>query len=114
MTNKQIDLAVFEELKQVSGADFIDELVDTFLQDAPQLMAQLSSSLKAGDVETFRRAAHSLKSNGATFGARQLSEQARELEMLAKSGQLQDVGNRLDGLKQTYAAAAAELKELRQ
>jgi HPt (histidine-containing phosphotransfer) domain-containing protein len=35
-----------------------------------------------------RRAAHTLKSNGATFGATRFSELFRELEVLAKAGDL--------------------------
>ena len=44
------------------------------------------AGLAGGDVEAVRRAAHSLKSNCANFGALALSAQCRELEMLAKSG----------------------------
>jgi len=33
-----IDKTTFDELKQMSGAEFIDELIDTFLEDAPRLI----------------------------------------------------------------------------
>lgn len=112
MTVQEIDMSTFDDLKQISGADFIRELVDTFLEDAPQLLGQLRTALKAGDVETFRRAAHSLKSNGATFGANRLSLQAKELELLAKESRLPETGNRLDELEATYGKVAAELKGL--
>jgi HPt (histidine-containing phosphotransfer) domain-containing protein len=112
MAEKQIDLATFEELKQMSGADFIGELVRTFLEDAPKLIGELKSALKAGDADAFRRAAHSLKSNGATFGARRLSEQARELESLGKEGRLGETGDRIQDLETTFAQVAGELKGL--
>jgi histidine phosphotransfer protein HptB len=113
MPTSEIDTTVFEELKQMSGADFIDELVETFLDDAPKLLAELQASLKAGNADAFRRAAHSLKSNAATFGAGHLSELARELEMLGKENKLVQVGNRLAALEATYKAVAIELKGLR-
>lgn len=113
MATPEIDRAVFNDLKQMSGADFIDELVDTFLDDAPKLLKELHAALKAGNAEAFRRAAHSLKSNGATFGATRLSELARELEMLAKENKLGDVGDRLAALEASYKTAAAELRGLR-
>jgi len=113
MSNSEIDLTTFEDLRQMSGADFIDELVDTFLEDAPRLIADLKSARLAVDADTFRRAAHSLKSNGATFGARRLSELAKELEMLGKENKLGDTGDRLEALERAYQAAAAELKGLR-
>ena len=113
MSTSEIDTTVFEELKQMSGADFIDELVDTFLDDAPKLLAELQASLKTGNADAFRRAAHSLKSNAATFGAKHLSELARELEMFGKEDKLAQVGNRLATLEATYMAVASELKGLR-
>ena len=51
MVPTELDMSTFEELKQMSGSDFIDELVDTFLEDAPKLLAELRSSLAARDAE---------------------------------------------------------------
>src|SRR5512143_1902784 len=113
MSNKQIDLATFEELKRTSGGDFIVELIDTFLEDAPNLMGELKSALKAGNAEAFRRAAHSLKSNAATFGAEQFSQQARALEMIGKDGRLKDTGDRIQALESGFEVVARELKGLR-
>ncbi len=105
-----IDMTAFEDLKQMAGADFIGELIHTFLDDAPQLIAQLHGALAAGDAETFRRAAHSLKSNAASFGANRLSTLARELEMLGRENKLSEVGERLKVLEEAYQAVAQELK----
>jgi HPt (histidine-containing phosphotransfer) domain-containing protein len=113
MSKPQVDRATFEELKQVSGAGFITELVDTFLEDAPKLIAQLKTAMKAGDAEGFRRAAHSLKSNGATFGAGHLAEQARSLEMLGKEGRLAEAGEGVKAVEATFKLVADELKGLR-
>jgi HPt (histidine-containing phosphotransfer) domain-containing protein len=113
MSNKHIDLATFEELKRMSGADFIGELIDTFLEEAPKLMGQMRSALRAGDAEAFRRAAHSLKSNAATFGAGQLSGQARELELIGKEGRLKETGDRIGALERSFQDVARELKGLR-
>ena len=113
MVNSELDLSTFEELKQMSGTDFIDELVDTFLEDAPKLIRELSSALQAQDSASFRRAAHSLKSNAATFGANHLSALAKELETLGKENKLGDIGNQLQTLEATYQVVAEELKGLR-
>jgi len=113
MPNSEIDLTTFDELKQMSGEDFINELLDTFLDDAPKLIDQLKSALAAKDADSFRRAAHSLKSNAATFGARRLSDLAKQLEMLGKEDKLADTGDRISALEQAYQAAAIELKGLK-
>lgn len=113
MIPSELDMSTFEELKQMSGADFIDELVDTFLEDAPKLLTELRTSLGAHDAESFRRAAHSLKSNAATFGANHLSALAKELELLGKEGKLDEAGNQLKTVEATYQLVARELKGLR-
>ena len=81
MTQPTIDPAAFDELKETAGADFAVELVDTFLAEAPSMLAELRRAFTAGDADSFRRAAHSLKSNGNTFGARAFAAMAKELEL---------------------------------
>ena len=105
-----IDANAFEDLKQMAGADFIGELIDTFLEDAPQLITQLHSALTTNDAETFRRAAHSLKSNAASFGATYLSSLAKELEMLGRENKLNEVGDKLKALEEAYQVVVQELK----
>ncbi len=107
-----IDHDAFETLKQVTGADFIGELIDTFLSDSPQQIKDMHAALAAGDAESFRRAAHSLKSNAASFGAIQLSSLAKELEDMARADHL-DIGSRLEDLQAAYDQAARELLGLR-
>lgn len=107
-----IDRPTFEELKQMSGDDFIDELIDAFLEDAPNMITNMETALAARDVDSFRRNAHSLKSNANTFGAVQLGLLARELEFMAREKNL-DIGNRLEVLKEAYQNAAEELRGMR-
>lgn len=106
-----IDLKVFNELKDATGADFIGELVQAFLEDAPSQIAQMQSALTGQDTESFRRAAHTLKSNAATFGATDLSGLARELEMLGREKNL-EVGNRLQVLEEAFGQVKNQLNEL--
>lgn len=107
-----IDQATFEQLKQMSGADFIDELIDAFLEDAPDMINQMQAAISEKDAETFRRNAHSLKSNANTFGAMELGVLAKELEMMGRTNDL-EIGNRLEVLKDAFERVAAELKEMR-
>ena len=81
MTQALIDPHTFDELQANAGADFVIELVDTFDEEAPDLLTELRSALAAGAAERFRRAAHSLKSNSSTFGATGLADLARALEL---------------------------------
>jgi histidine phosphotransfer protein HptB len=103
-----IDADVYRELQTTAGADFVAELMDTFLEEAPTMLAVLRQAQAAGDADAYRRAAHSLKSNSLTFGATALAAAARNQE-LSGIGSVADV----DALDAEYARAAAALKELR-
>lgn len=107
-----IDQAVFEELKDISGEEFINELIDAFLEDAPSMIREMRQAVQSRDVESLRRNAHSLKSNANTFGATELGILAKELEYMARDNNL-DVGDRLDVLDSVFADVAEELGRLR-
>lgn len=107
-----INKATFEELKQMSGEDFIDELIDAFLEDAPDMLKNMKVALEAKDVESFRRNAHSLKSNANTFGAIELGVLSKELEQMGKNNDL-EIGNRLEVINEAYKEVAEELKGMR-
>lgn len=107
-----IDIVTFNELKQMSGEDYINELIDAFLDDAPNMIGAMRMALATQDVESFRRNAHSLKSNANTFGATELGQLSKELEYMARENNL-NIGNKLDVLDEVFAAAAEELKGMR-
>jgi len=112
MTQATIDQATFDELKATAGAEFVAELVGTFLVEAPAMLADLRSSLAAGNADAFRRAAHSLKSNSNTFGALALGALAKNLELTGLAPAAAAGGATLDALDAEYARAASALTEL--
>lgn len=81
MTAPAIDPHTFDALQANAGADFVIDLVDTFAEEAPQLLAELRDAFATRAGERFRRAAHSIKSNASTFGATRLASMARALEL---------------------------------
>ena len=113
MTPPTIDRATFAELEQTAGAEFAVELVDTFLAEAPAMLTELRRALGAGDADAFRRTAHSLKSNGNTFGARAFAAMAKELELGGIASVRSASGTPLDAFDAEYARVAAALTELK-
>jgi HPt (histidine-containing phosphotransfer) domain-containing protein len=108
MSAPPIDQAVFTELQETAGAEFVVELVDTFIEEAPSMLAEMRAASAAGAVDRFRRAAHSLKSNAHTFGATALATQALALEVDGLP-----VGTRgIDAVDAEFARVAVALKEL--
>jgi histidine phosphotransfer protein HptB len=112
MAEKLIDPQVFEELKSALGDDYIIELLDTWYEEAPKIMSEMRVSLSQNDSEIFRRSAHALKSNAASFGATHLAALCKELENLGRQQQLDQVGNKLDEVIVEYEKAVVALKGL--
>jgi histidine phosphotransfer protein HptB len=108
-----IDRATFEALKQTTGPEFVMDLVDTFLQEAPSMLEELRRAFAAKDADKFRRTAHSLKSNSNTFGALTLGAMAKELELAGVAKVSESGTQSLDALAQEYSRVAAALTELR-
>jgi len=112
MTENLIDRLVFDVLKDAVGDDFIEELVNTFGEEAPVIITNMRQALSVQDVDVFRREAHSMKTNAATFGATGLADFAKKLEYLARDDQLDQVGNQVDELERLYQVAQMELERL--
>jgi CheY-like chemotaxis protein/HPt (histidine-containing phosphotransfer) domain-containing protein len=96
-----IDRRALERLADGVGGDdqFVTDLIAQFAEDAPGLLAAARAGLDRADAEAVRRAAHTLKSNAATFGAGALAERSRELEDAAKRGALDDGPERIGAIQ---------------
>jgi HPt (histidine-containing phosphotransfer) domain-containing protein len=110
-----IDRAALDALNEMTGGDpaFLAEMIDTYFDDSPGQLAAMRQGLADGNAEAFRRAAHSLKSNSANFGALRLAEMCRELEELGKAGALEGAAARLDAAEAEYEKARQALLALR-
>jgi signal transduction histidine kinase/CheY-like chemotaxis protein/HPt (histidine-containing phosphotransfer) domain-containing protein len=108
-----IDRQLFAELRDSAGADFVVELIDTFLADAPQQLAELRRAALAGDGGALRRVAHALKSNGHTFGATAFAARARELELADPEAAADRLQPLLTALAVEYERADRALRSLR-
>ena len=102
-----IDDAVLEELGQSAGEDFMAELAETFFEEAPDMLAGLRQALRTGNAESFRRNAHSLKTNAHTFGALALGALARDLEL----GGIPADDSSVVALEAAYGKVVVALKE---
>lgn len=107
-----IDINTFNILKESTDADFIRELINTFLEDAPLQIQRMKESLQKKDAELFTRAAHTVKSNAATFGANELASLARELESMGRENNL-EIGNKLQVMEEAFHQVKNQLNELK-
>lgn len=78
-----IELDALRDLRNSIGEedfDFFDSLVSDFLVDAAQIVSEMRSSLRENRMLDLKRAAHTLKSSSAMFGALELSASCAKLE----------------------------------
>jgi CheY-like chemotaxis protein len=110
-----LDPVALENLLAVVGGEFgyLVELIDSFLEEAPQLLGELKQFVEDGDAVGVHRVAHSLKSNGADFGATTFAELCKELEMVGKSGELGAAADLLAQIMAEYKKVEAALAAVR-
>jgi len=111
-----INSSVLDDYKDVMGDDwgeFVVDLIDTFLLTAPRLITDMRQAQAENNLEILERSAHSLKSNGKTFGAVELAESANDLEKMASMGELQNPQGKLDLIERHFQVVKRELEDLR-
>jgi signal transduction histidine kinase/CheY-like chemotaxis protein/HPt (histidine-containing phosphotransfer) domain-containing protein len=101
-----LDRSALERLRTTFGETATSELVEAFLAEVPKQIELLRVAIDHGNADELRRAAHTLKSQAATFGATRLSELSRTLEATGKEGSL-------DTAREVLARVAAEWEQVR-
>lgn len=112
-----IDSEAIESLRALSpddGGEFLRELIDVFLKDTPQRLAELDQALASQDAAIFTRAAHTIKGSSSNFGATRLSKLAQEIELLGKAGSLAGSAESCARLKSEFALVAEALGKIAQ
>lgn len=112
MTGPAIDRDTFERLVEMTGGEleFVDELVDTYLEDGAQQVALLRDAAAGGDgAEALVRPAHSLKSSSLNVGALALGELCRTLEEAARRGDVSHPAEWVERVASAFDDARREL-----
>jgi HPt (histidine-containing phosphotransfer) domain-containing protein len=109
--SEPIDGATFANLIEMTGGDlaFVDELVDTYVEEGRSLVERLRAAIADGSSEELLRAAHSLKSSSLNVGALTLGEQCRLVEAEARAGSPADQGGAVEAIAAAFEEARAAL-----
>jgi CheY-like chemotaxis protein len=106
--------AIDKLIKMVDDPDFLVELIESFLNNMPKLLANLHQALEQGDASGMRTAAHTLKANSRDFGARDLFELCQELEMKGKAGTLDGAAELIARIEPASERVKEALQALRE
>ena len=107
-----IDLEGFRRELQANGLDdLVDELIETFLQDAPSRFEALENAIGAADAEQIRCAAHAYRSASATMHARQLAGLLAEVEAAGRAGDSVRPGALLAPLRREHEEVLRQLRQ---
>lgn len=92
--SEPIDLPALRRLLAVIGGDPSDlaELIADYVAGTPKLAQEMSAAFAAGDGESLRRAAHTLKGVARDFGALALAGHCEALERACHADSLPDQG----------------------
>ena len=90
------DPKVFE--KQTGDHDLMKQLLGLFPEESGEMLAGIDAAMEAEDPRKLRHWAHSLKGLLGVYGALDAQERAKQLEALAKSGDLRSAKSEIPGL----------------
>jgi signal transduction histidine kinase/CheY-like chemotaxis protein/HPt (histidine-containing phosphotransfer) domain-containing protein len=97
-----LDEAALDRIRSLERPErppLLVRLVDTFLGQLPADLAVLEEALSHGDGATAARIAHSYKSSSASLGAMSLAAGFAEVERIARSGSVHELGAACAGLR---------------
>ncbi len=109
-----LDKTALDKLRKLGGDEFVSELVETFLKDAPERVDAALTAGRAQDWEGVERATHSLASSAAMMGAGELHDLGRSIEHRAADKKTDDIPADLERMAALYEEYAGLLQsELR-
>ncbi len=108
----KIDPKVLEELRSVGGAEFVRQVVDTFLEVQRASVTQMREALDQRDAQALERSAHRLKGSCASVGAAQAAHLCLELQGCGKAGHLEPAAPVVAALQDELTMVVDSLKAI--
>jgi len=90
-------------------AELLAQIIDIYIEETPALMTELETLLAAGELERAFRVAHTIKGSSGNLSANAASTAARDVELLARAGDLDGARAGLPALQTAIAALIAAL-----
>ena len=109
-----VDLEQFRHMMREAGAEeAVESILDTFLEAAPQRLADLSAAGDRGDAAAIAAAAHGFRSAAASIGAGALASRLTEAEQMGRAGDVASARAHVTAARAEAETVIAYLKQAR-
>jgi CheY-like chemotaxis protein len=108
-----IDRRVLNSLRQMAGSKtpaLLRQIIAHYREDAPQRLQDIRDAIAAGDAQSLRQSAHTLRSSSANLGAMNLSHLCKKLEMMGRVGTTTDAPEWIAQIEAEYAKVKVALE----
>jgi CheY-like chemotaxis protein/HPt (histidine-containing phosphotransfer) domain-containing protein len=115
ITGTLLDQTLIAELRAMppaGGVTMLKELIDLFLEHAPERIDQINQFLNDPHKMAFH--AHALKSMSLNLGANRIAQICQKLEEMAHSGNEESIARLAQELERTFRLTTAELIPMQQ
>lgn len=90
--------------------ELLKEVLEIFLEDAPNLMGALRLAIRGGDKDAMERAAHTLKGAAANISAKALQRLSSNMQEMIKKGEVVNIEKLLGNMEAHYEALDKALR----
>ncbi len=110
-----LDRAALERLRRLirpGQPDFVAELLQAYLQEAPGLIRAMHAAIERQDAGALQRAAHALKGESGTLGILEVEAFCGQLEAIGRTGTLGGAAAQLAALDAAFERARVLLETM--
>ncbi len=114
---RPLDTKALQALRDIAGVaakEVLVEVIDSYLEDAPNLVQAIAKAFTHEDATALYHAAHTLKSTSATLGATNLSQLCRNLETIGRTSTVKNAVAIVSQVEAEYETVQAALQIERQ
>jgi len=107
-----LEPAAIDRLHKLGGATLVHRMIGAYLLSTPLRLADAQTGWQVRDLKAVERAAHSMKSSSANFGASRLVEVTSEIEQMAVAGDQERLALLMEGLPSLFEEVRRCLVEI--
>ncbi len=111
-TSSTIDKSALDQIAELDpeqSGQLLNNIIDSYIENAAELMEALTAAVANDDLEVAVRSAHSLKSAAANVGAVRFSALCSDMERHGRAGDISAMAANVDVASEEHDAASREL-----